>query len=279
MDNVVLQLWWGLWPGIVAGLVAAGALVYFVWGPPGGRIDLAGRSGSVLLPDVLVHFGYWLARPVVDGLARRGVRPNHVTLTSVAVAGGAAVLFAAGAMMAAGWVLAAAAFCDMFDGLLARRRETATPDGAFLDSFADRVTEGLVLGGLAVWGGGRVLSWLCVAALLASLLVSYARARGQSLGVDPKIGVMQRPERLVVLFVTVFAAPVAGAIAGSGAVQYYVAVAGIGLLAVLSAGTAVTRARWAVRVLGAPAEAVASSGEDIDSRSSARGPTAEGTGQ
>lgn len=255
-DAALMRLWSAYWPGIVLAAVLLCALAVFVWGPTGGRARIDRREGSALLPKLLIDFGYWLAIPAVDGLARVGVRPNHVTLGALVVAGVSAVLFGAGLFMAGVWVLGGAALLDMFDGLLARRLDLKSEAGAFLDSFGDRVTEGVAFGGLAYYGAGGPLTWVCFWALLASLMVSYARARGQSLGADPAVGLMQRPERLLLLFVSLFAAPLVAVFVEPRAASpaYHVATVGIGLLAALSTMTAVTRARWVMRRLGGPSD-------------------------
>ena len=66
------------------------------------------------------------------------------------------------------------------------------------DSFFDRVAEGLVFGGIAYYGAGGLLTWMSIAAIVASVSVSYARARGEALGIELKVGFMQRSERMAI---------------------------------------------------------------------------------
>lgn len=239
-----------LLPGLALALVFVALLgIYAASDAP--RRAPTRRSGSALLPEIFIGFWYWLATPVVDRLAGVGVRPNHITLFSLGVAALAALALAAGRFMVGSWLLVAAASCDLLDGLLARRTGTGSQAGAFLDSFADRIAEGMVFAGLAFYGGGGWLTWSSLWAMLASVMVSYARARGEALGADCKAGLMQRPERLLWLIFILFAAPLAAIFLEPGADRpvFHVAVGGIALLALLSSVTAVRRAVWIVRAL------------------------------
>lgn len=237
-------------PGLVLGAVLVALLGVYASGP-GRDEDSLRRDGSVLLPRVLIGFWYWLVDPIIDGLDQLGVRPNHITLFSLYLAAMAAVSLGMGFFMLGCWLLVAAASCDLLDGLLARRTDAGSPAGAFLDSFADRVAEGMVFFGIAFYGAGGPLTWVALWAMLASVMVSYARARGEALGADCKVGLMQRPERLLMLIVSIFAAPIAAIFLEPGVARpvYHVAVVGVGLLALLSSVTAVRRALWIVRAL------------------------------
>ncbi len=235
--------------------LALGALLFILLGiyaaGPARRQGPLRRDGSILLPRLLIGFWYWLVTPIIDRLADAGVRPNHITLASLYIAALAAVALGAGYFMLGTWLLVGAASCDLLDGLLARRADAGSTAGAFLDSFADRAAEGMVFGGIAFYGAGGALTWVAVWAMLASVLVSYARARGEALGADCKVGLMQRPERLVWLILTLFAAPIAAVFTEPKAAHpvYWVAVGGVGLLALLSTVTAVRRAVATVRAL------------------------------
>lgn len=143
-----------------------------------------------------------LVEPIVRSLARLGVTADGMTYAGLAVSAAAAALLAAGMLVAAGvvWLLGSA--LDMLDGALARATGAVRPGGAFLDSSLDRVSEGLLLTA-AVYhfaGQGMALAAAITAwALLASLMVSYARARAEGLGVECKAGVATRVERVIVL--------------------------------------------------------------------------------
>ncbi|QDG50908.1 CDP-alcohol phosphatidyltransferase family protein [Persicimonas caeni] len=232
-------------PGLLLGAVLVVLLGIYALSTAGTERSLR-RDGSVLLPRILIGFWYWLVTPIISGLDRLGVRPNHITLFSLYLAALAAVALGTGYFMVGCWLVIAAASCDLLDGLLARQTDAGSPAGAFLDSFADRIAEGMVFAGIAFYGGGGALTWLALWAMLASVMVSYARARGEGLGADCKVGLMQRPERLLLLILTLFAAPIAAVFLEPGAQRpvFHVAIFGIGLLAALSTVTAVRRAHW-----------------------------------
>lgn len=230
-------------PGLVLGGVLLVLLGVYALGPARAERPLR-RDGSVLLPRLLIGFWYWLVTPIITLLDRLGVRPNHITLFSLYLAALAGLALGTGYFMLGCWLVIAAASCDLLDGLLARQTDAGTPAGAFLDSFADRIAEGMVFAGLAFYGRGGALTWLALWAMFASVMVSYARARGEALGADCKSGLMQRPERLLWLILTLFVAPITAIFWEPGAQRpdFHVAIWGIGLLAGLSTVTAVRRA-------------------------------------
>ena len=140
--------------------------------------------------------------PVVRWLAERQVTPNQVTLAALALSVLAALCIGVGGLRLGALVLIVASLGDLVDGMLARATDQASPFGAFLDSTLDRLSEGAVLAAVAyrLAGDGRpLLVALVVLALLGSLLVSYTRARAQALGIDCKVGLMSRAERMVLL--------------------------------------------------------------------------------
>jgi CDP-diacylglycerol--glycerol-3-phosphate 3-phosphatidyltransferase len=158
-----------------------------------------------LLPSWL-RAGYLrLIEPVADGLVRRGIAPNTITTvgTLCSMAGG--MLYALGHIRSGGWVLGVTALFDVLDGTVARRTGRSTAFGAFYDSTLDRVADGFVLGGLAVFFASRPEDWAlamvvtCVLGLIGTFVTSYTRARAEALGVNANVGVLQRPERVVLL--------------------------------------------------------------------------------
>lgn len=146
-----------------------------------------------------------LVDPTADFLVRRGVSPNAITTAGTAAAALAGVVYALGNIRTAGFILSATAFLDVMDGQVARRSGRSTTFGAFYDSSLDRVADGALMGGLTVFYATSVaygsVSMMVVAlvGLIGTFLISYTRARAESLGIDAKVGVMQRPERIVLL--------------------------------------------------------------------------------
>lgn len=153
------------------------------------------------------RFETWVRRQaeaLLSAIGRVPLTPNQVTVVGVILTFGAAGLIAFGQLRWAGIVLIFAGTCDILDGALARSTHASYPYGAFLDSTLDRYAEGAVYLGLAAYfvgAGGSLQRWLVLATLAAlagSFLVSYVRARAQSLGFTCESGLFARPERVVV---------------------------------------------------------------------------------
>ena len=146
----------------------------------------------------------WLLRHVVSGLAATGVTPNMFTFFALAVNSWAAALFALGRFRQAAAVLFLAGFLDMADGQVARRVGRVTAFGAFLDSTLDRYSDLALYLGLVVYYtlvGRPFYMTLAGVAMASSFMVSYSRARAESLIPSCKVGFMERPERLVLLLI------------------------------------------------------------------------------
>jgi len=142
--------------------------------------------------------------PLVDRLVRMGVSANMLTSAGILLNLGAAALIVMGYLFWAGIVLIVASLCDLLDGSVARRSNSVSSYGAFFDSTMDRISEGATLGALAVFYVRVDYFPQLVATLVflvASLLVSYTRARAEALDLDCRVGLMSRAERLVILIV------------------------------------------------------------------------------
>lgn len=146
----------------------------------------------------------YFEEPLARSLMAIGLTPNRVTILGLLVSAGCAYLLSQGMFLAGGAVLIFAGMMDMVDGALARRSGTASPRGALLDSVVDRVAEATVFLGLLVYYLDPVSAAEIVlinVSLAGSFMVSYLRARGEGLGVDCRVGIMTRPERVVALAV------------------------------------------------------------------------------
>jgi CDP-diacylglycerol--glycerol-3-phosphate 3-phosphatidyltransferase len=142
------------------------------------------------------------ATPVARALGRLGLTPNALTVIGFLGTTGAAIAAAGQAWLAAGILVLAVGIFDLFDGALARATGRASAFGAFLDSTLDRTGENLVYAGIAFGSAAAGYSFgvaLAGLALATSSIVTYARARAESIGVHGEVGVAPRPERLVVL--------------------------------------------------------------------------------
>jgi CDP-diacylglycerol--glycerol-3-phosphate 3-phosphatidyltransferase len=186
----------------VAGAAASLALFAVVRPPAPAR--LAGRTGPLAAAG---RWAYWAARPLVAAARALRLSADAVTWLGVAVTAAAAALAAAGEWGLAGLALLWGSACDMLDGELARSTGTASPAGAFLDSNLDRISEIVLFAGVGAGLPGRTGGAVAVAAMAASLMVSYARARGEGLQVAcPAFG-LERPHRIVVMLAVLLAAP------------------------------------------------------------------------
>src|SRR5258708_4539571 len=150
------------------------------------------------------RFEAWVRRraeALMAAIGRVPLTPNQVTVVGLILTFVAAILVAFGQLRWAGVVLIFAGTCDILDGALARSTHTSYTYGAFLDSTLDRYSEGAIYLGLAAYFvgmSGPLQRWLVLATLAAlagSFLVSYVRARAQSLGFTCDSGVFAPPER------------------------------------------------------------------------------------
>jgi CDP-diacylglycerol--glycerol-3-phosphate 3-phosphatidyltransferase len=140
--------------------------------------------------------------PLAAALARAGIQANWLTYAGLALNVGVAVLVADGWLMLGGALFLLVNALDFLDGAVARAAGTAGGYGAFLDSVVDRYSEAVVFVGLIVWchlADDPIALVATALALVGSFLVSYCRARAEGLGLDCEIGLLQRPERIVVL--------------------------------------------------------------------------------
>ena len=153
-----------------------------------------------------IQTGYLrVIEPVADWLVRRRVHPNTITTFGTFCTMVAGAIFASGHIRTAGWFLGLTALFDVLDGTVARRTDRSSTFGAFYDSTLDRVADGFLLGGLVVFYatseryGNNILLVVTVLGMIGTFLTSYTRARAESLGIDAKVGVLQRPERITLL--------------------------------------------------------------------------------
>jgi CDP-diacylglycerol--glycerol-3-phosphate 3-phosphatidyltransferase len=184
-------------------------------------------------------------------LARLGITPNTLTLLGLLLSCFTAVVIAQGSLFIGGLLVLFAGIFDMFDGALARAQNAASTFGAFFDSTLDRYSESIILFGLLWyalhtqalqdsflirWPPGNEQAWmisLIYIAVVGSLMVSYAKARAEGLGLECKTGLLARPERVVILAI--------GLITGTG-------IWAVLLLAIFSNVTAVERIAYIWRV-------------------------------
>jgi len=156
--------------------------------------------------------------PLRKVLARFGVHPNILSITGLVLSVVAGFVYSLGAFFWAAWIVVLAGTCDALDGELARQTGKNSRFGAFFDSALDRYSDGFILMGLGwYFAGGPILLGrggeasvgnqsplavvLIILAMTGSFMVSYTRARAEALGLECKVGLMQRPERITLLVI------------------------------------------------------------------------------
>jgi CDP-diacylglycerol--glycerol-3-phosphate 3-phosphatidyltransferase/CDP-diacylglycerol--inositol 3-phosphatidyltransferase len=155
---------------------------------------------------------FWtsLLSPIANLLLRLGVSPDAVTLVgTVGVSAGALYFFPRGQLFVGVLVITAFVFSDLIDGYMARTSGRSSSWGAFLDSTLDRIADAAVFGGLVLYfadvEGDLLMASVALYCLVMGSVTSYVRARAESLGMQAKVGIAERADRLVsVLVLTAF---------------------------------------------------------------------------
>lgn len=151
------------------------------------------------------HSARRVLEPAVNVLASFGVSPMLVSAFGLAFSVWGAIVVARGSLLGGGIFLLIAGLCDVLDGDLARKLGRASSFGAFIDSLLDRVSEFAYFGGILIFvlrSPNDIATYepvVILIALMGSVLTSYARARAEGLGIECKVGVMERPERIGLL--------------------------------------------------------------------------------
>ena len=142
-----------------------------------------------------------LFNPIVQGLARTPVTPNMITVAgTVGVSAAALWLFPIGELFPGAFIATCFVFTDMLDGQLARIKGNSGKYGAFLDSTMDRFADAAIFGGITIWfmRTNHLLAVVSLFCLAAGLSVSYVKARAEGLGLNANVGLIERPERLII---------------------------------------------------------------------------------
>jgi CDP-diacylglycerol---glycerol-3-phosphate 3-phosphatidyltransferase len=161
--------------------------------------------------DATVRGYLKVIEPIADWMVEQRVNPNTITTIGTLCSVTAGAIFAAGHIRTAGWVFGLTAIFDVLDGTVARRTGRSSVFGAFYDSTLDRVADGAILGGLTIFFArndvhhsipqsmGTPMVAVLLLGIIGTFLTSYTRARAESLGIDAKVGILQRPERVTLL--------------------------------------------------------------------------------
>ncbi|MFJ6796153.1 phosphatidylinositol phosphate synthase [Streptomyces sp. NPDC091268] len=214
--------------------------------------------------------------PFAAFLLRRGVSPDAVTLIGTAgVVAGALVFFPRGEFFWGTITITLFVFSDLVDGNMARQAGVSSRWGAFLDSTLDRVADAAIFGGLALWyaglGDDNVLCAVAIFCLASGQVVSYTKARGESIGLPVAVnGLIERAERLVISLVA----------AGLSGLETFGVPSWIGVLLpialwIVAAGSLVTLIQRVVTVRRESAEADAAAEPHAGAAPDAAGPAAD----
>ncbi|HXY30568.1 MAG TPA: CDP-alcohol phosphatidyltransferase family protein [Gemmatimonadaceae bacterium] len=210
--------------------------------------DVARRPTTILLGTWIRDWLMWLITPIEQALVRGGVSPDALNYIGGVLGLFAGIAYGRSLLAVGGWLILLGGLADILDGRVARARGIASNYGEFLDSMLDRFAEMFAFMGLAVYF--RPSRWEMLATVLAlggSMMVSYARAKGEGVGVDCRGGIMQRAERLVLLaLASLLDDPLTHTFGWSPGSVLLVAIFAIG---VGSVGTAVYRTFYIAREL------------------------------
>ncbi|WP_437311677.1 CDP-alcohol phosphatidyltransferase family protein [Sorangium sp. So ce388] len=193
---------------------------------------LGDSPGSALLPGPVIEAFYWSFHAPARALVRLGVSPDALTYLSLALSLACAPLIATGRFRAGAALLVASAILDALDGMVARQGGRASRAGAVLDSCLDRLSDAAPLIGLAVFYRGHAAALaIPLAAMAASSLVSYARAKADVYRISLPNGLMRRHERLAYLVAALVFGPAVPAARLTGALPFPITLACLALVA------------------------------------------------
>lgn len=157
-----------------------------------------------MIGERLRKWAYFIVNPVAKAIGQTGISPNALTITGFLLNLGIAYMLARGLFFWSGLAIIFAGLFDALDGAVARASNKVSRFGAFLDSNLDRFSEAVVYFGLLlhyIQHGPTINTILVYAAIIGSLMVSYARARAEGIGVELKEGLLTRFERIAILVI------------------------------------------------------------------------------
>ncbi len=228
---------------VTLGLAFASMAAFAVLGRRDADAERKGAQFLMGLGNFLVHWLMWVISPAERFFLAIGAGPDVFNFAGLACGALSGLLIGTGHLELGGWAIAIGGICDILDGRLARALKLDSDYGKFIDSSLDRFVEVFAFLGFVVFLDS--FTWgplLATAAITGSLLVSYTRARGESVGVLCKEGLMQRAERLVLTFLACLAdAPLSRALTlAPGSVVLWT----VGLIAAGTLLTAAHRTFW-----------------------------------
>lgn len=253
--NILTNLFYAFLPAMILTAVCTLGLIVFcgrvlVYGmPQTPRIQQEGKS--IFLGKMLMEYWTWFIRPIVWLSVKIRVSPDVITITGCLFGALAGIAYLNGSFVIGGWLIILGGTFDILDGTVARHRGIVSKSGAFLDSTLDRYSELLAFAGLCGYYEGTGFMVVVFLAIAGSMMVSYARARAEGVGVEVRIGNMQRTERVLYLGLGTAFAPIVAAIFEPGVLKpmYHLAMIAIGIIAIFANTTALRRLLFTYRIL------------------------------
>ena len=159
-----------------------------------------GKKSITVLPKSIVNWFTGILDPFIDVIVHFHVHPNHFTILGLFITIVGSVFYAKHDIRLGGLFILLGGICDIIDGKIARKKGLSSKFGAMFDSSLDRYAEVFMFLGVGIYfiqKDHQITSIMVFLALGGSTMVSYVRARAEGLGYECKIGIMQRPERIV----------------------------------------------------------------------------------
>ena len=231
-------------------LAAFGSMAVYSFAGRRRDADVQSKSGQLLggRADFVLHWFMWLMEPVTRTSIRLGLTADFYNWVGLVLGVGSGVLIAFGHLELAGWSIALSGVADIMDGRVSRATGKTSVYGDFIDSTLDRYIEAAMFIGMVYFYGSKGPgAMLAIAALASSLIVSYARARGEVHGVNCTGGLMQRGERLALLSLLLLAGRAIDHLMHRPAGT--VLMIGVAVIAATSLYTAIYRTVWIAREL------------------------------
>ncbi|MFH0974527.1 MAG: CDP-alcohol phosphatidyltransferase family protein [Spirochaetota bacterium] len=200
-------------------------------------------SHKTFVGSFLREYGYWGTIPFIWFFKKLRLTPNQLTSVAPFLALVSAYFYYKGEFANAGWILIASGILDFLDGRLARATNQISKEGAYLDSNLDRYSDGIIFGGLALYYRNDLFMLIIsIFSIIGIQITSYAKARGELNGISTKIGLMQRTERFVLLWVvSIFHPFIMMILNRNGITKEYPMIFALILMAVLTNYTAIVR--------------------------------------
>lgn len=216
MNSNEMEVYYSLLPLIIILEAVAISFSYYAitWNKRKQSQEAISRLHKSFIGIFFVEYWYWISRPALNFFKLVRITPNGITGISIVLSFITGVIYATGAIAPGGWMLIISATLDMLDGALARETGQSTKSGAFFDSCSDRYSDTFVFIGIALYflskdispSGSFTISLsdyigviIVMTLILGASAMSYVKARGDVAGASTKRGLMQRPERVMML--------------------------------------------------------------------------------